>query len=302
MRSVQLKETDPVDDEIPAEKDENVMRGELGLCLRDVNNHSGDCGPPADDCGGSNGDIPGCFIVSATTGSSASAEVSRLRQLRDRVAAASGLSAQLVDVVYREYFQFSPEIAAGLQQDSVARVAVLSNRCRPLLAWYTLAGILAFEHTDQSAIKQGVQEVLSACPRWLGGPSITALLEMIRSGKPLPADLPQPFLEFAPRVQEAARLRFASWAILDPLLRAWKSTTSRLDVVDQVSQWLANAPLEALAPPIDPELVDAEFSALAEFLSFKPTVRRQIGVRLAAAWPQLADALKRHGFVQWQGA
>ena len=95
MLSVQLRMLrTPSTTKSRAEKDENVMRSELGLCLRDVNNHGGDCGPPADDCGGSDGD-PGvdCFIVTATTGSPASVEVNRLRQLRDRVVAASGLSA-----------------------------------------------------------------------------------------------------------------------------------------------------------------------------------------------------------------
>ena len=179
--------TDPINDEIPAEKDENVMRSELGLCLRDVNNHGGDCGPPADDCGGSDGD-PGvdCFIVTATTGSPASVEVNRLRQLRDRVVAASGLSAELIDVIYREYSQFSPGIAAELQQDAVARMAVLWIVVRPLLAWYSLAGTLVFEQADQNVVNQAVREVLSVCPRYLGGSSIATLLETIRWGSHCP--------------------------------------------------------------------------------------------------------------------
>jgi len=44
--------TNQPNDEPPAETDENVMRTELGLCLRDVNNHAGQCGP-GNDCGGS---------------------------------------------------------------------------------------------------------------------------------------------------------------------------------------------------------------------------------------------------------
>jgi hypothetical protein len=295
-------ETDPTNDEIPAEKDENVMRSELGLCLRDVNNHGGDCGLPADDCGGSDGNPGvGCFIVSATTGSPTSVEVNCLRQLRARVGAASRLAAELIDLIYGEYHQFSPQIAAQIQQDAVAREAVLGIVVRPLLAWYTLAGALGLDQADPHAVSQATKEVLSACPQDFGGPSIAVLLETIGSGKPLPADVPQLFLDFAPRVQEAARLRFVSWAILDPLVRAWTSATCHRDVVDEVSQWLANAPLEALAPPTDPELVDAEFSVLAGFLHFKPTARRQIGVRLAAAWPQLADALECHGFIEQGG-
>jgi hypothetical protein len=282
-------------DEIPAETDENVLRAQLGLCLRDVNNHGGGCGP-GDDCGGSsNGN--GCFIVSATTGSSESIEVIRLRQLRDRVAAASSLAAQLIDVIYSEYYQFSPGIAANLQQDSVARMAVLWIVVRPLLAWYNLAGTLALDQAGQNAVNHAAQDLFNACPPYLGGSSIAALLESIRSGEPLPADVPKLLLDFAPRIQDAARLRFASWAILDPLVRAWSSSASHLDVVDEVAQWLATAPIEALAPPSDPELLNLELSSLAGFFGFRPTAREQLGLRLAASWPDTASALERHGFV-----
>src|SRR6266498_456915 len=167
----------------------------------------------------------GCFIVSATTGSSESTEVVRLRQLRDHVATASRLGGQLIDLIYRDYSQFSPEIAAELEQDVVAQKAVLWVVVRPLLAWYSLAGRLAQEPADQKAANQAAQEVLNACPQYLGGSSIIPLLEAIRGGGALPADAHPLFLEFAPRIQEAARLRFASWEIIDPLIKAWRSAT-----------------------------------------------------------------------------
>jgi hypothetical protein len=296
-------------DEIPAETDENVLRSQLGLCLRDVNNHDGGCGP-GDDCGGSAGNEDGgppaggcaagndggCFIVSVTTGSSESDEVNRLRQLRDRVGSVSGLSAQLIDVIYGEYYQFSPAIAAELEQDAFARQAVLWVVVRPLLAWYTLAGTLAFDQDNEEAVKRAARDVLSACPRYLSG-SVVALLEAIRSGESLPADAPQLLLDFAPRIQEAARFRCASWAILDPLTRAWRSADSGLDVVEEVSQWLATAPLEVLAPPSDPQLLDLELGTSASFFNFRPAAKRQLGERLAAAWPDATAVLARHGFI-----
>ena len=171
-------------------------------------------------------------------GSSQSVEVNRLRQLRDRVVAASGLSAELIDVIYREYSQFSPGIAAELQQDAVARMAVLWIVVRPLLAWYSLAGTLVFEQADQNVVNQAVQEVLSVCPRYLGGSSIATLLERLARGA-IARRFPSTPLDFAPRIREAARLRFASWAILDPLVRVWTLTTRHLDVVEEVAQWLA---------------------------------------------------------------
>ena len=291
-------QTDPVNDEIPAETDEDVMRSELGLCLRDVNNHGGDCGPPADDCGGSNGDPGwGCFIVSATTGSPVSVEVSRLRRLRARVGTASRLAAQLIDVIYDDYYQFSPEIAAQIQQDEVARETILGIVVRPLLAWYTLAGALALGHAHQETISQAEADVLRACASQVGASSIAALLEMIRSNNPLPPNAPPLLLHFAPKIREAERFRFASWAILNPLVRVWTSAARDLDLVEEVAQWLSTAPLEALAPPPNRELLDVELRALAGFLRFKPMAQKQIGMRLASAWPDAIDALTRQSFL-----
>jgi hypothetical protein len=303
------------DDEVPAETDENVLRAQLGLCLRDVTNHDGGCGG-GDDCGGSAGNADGeppsggcadpggggCFIVSATTGSSTSVEVTRLRHLRDRVALASSLGAQLIEEIYQEYYQFSPGIAANLEQDVVARTAVLLVVVRPLLAWYTLAGALALDRADDNAARQAAQDVISACPRYLGGSSIATLLERIRSGEPLPADAPQLLVDLAPRLQEAAALQFASWAILDPLIRVWKPARSHYDVIDDVSQWLATAPLEALTPPSDSESMELEFRGLAGLFDFQPEARRQLGVRLAAAWPEATTTLERYGFFESGGA
>ena len=91
---------------------------------------------------------------------------------------------------------------------------------RPLLAWYSLAGTLALKEADRNAVGQAAKDLLSACPRYLGRSSIAAVLEKIRSGGALPASAPRPLVDFAQRIQAAAQLRFASWAILDPLVRA----------------------------------------------------------------------------------
>ncbi|MBW2095843.1 MAG: peptidase [Deltaproteobacteria bacterium] len=238
-----------------------------------------------------------CFIVSATTGSSESVEVNHLRNLRDQVSAASRLGAQLIDVIYDEYFQFSPGIAAELQENAFAKGAVLKAIVRPLLAWYSLAGKLALEKADQKVVDQATQEVLNACPRHLGKFPIISLLEAIRAEETLPANTPSFLLKFAPRIQEAARFPFASWAILDPLVRAWRSATGHLDVVDEVGQWLASAPLEELNPPSDSESLDAELGVLAGFLDFRPMARPQLGERLLAAWPDAALELERAGLV-----
>ena len=247
-------------------------------------------GQPGEPLGGDGG----CFIVTATTGSPESVEVKRLRNLRDRVSTMSRLGAQLIDAIYDEYYQFSPAIAAKLQQDAVAKEAVLQNVVRPLLAWYTLAGTLGLEQADQKTIDRAAQDVLDACPQQLGGRMIIGLLEAIRAGEALPASTSPVLLDLSSRITQ---LPLASWAILDPLIRAWRSATEQLDVVDEVAQWLACAPLEALTPSSDPNSLDVELGVLAGFLNFRPTVRPQLGKRLLAAWPDAAVALEQAGFV-----
>lgn len=307
--------TQAVNDEVPAETDENVLRTQLGLCLRDVNSHDGGCGagdtcggsdggpdggPPAGGCAAGNDD--GCFIVSATTGSSESAEVTSLRQLRDRVAGVSGLGAQLIDRIYGEYYQFSPQMAARLEQSLLARLAVLGIVVRPLLAWYALAGRLALDPADGEAVRQAARDVLGACPRHLGGASIVATLAALRSGAALPAPASRLLREFGPRLRVAMTLRYASWAIFDPLESAWDCVIHRHDPVDAVSRWLAQAPVQTLPAPHEPAQLDAELAALASFLDFRPQAKGPLGARLATAWPQATDALARHGFIAKRGA
>jgi hypothetical protein len=282
-------------DEPPAETDENVMRTEMGYCLRDVNNHGGGCGH-GDDCAGPpTPDDDGCFIVSATTGSPRSAEVERLRGLRDRVAARSALGAQLIDQIYDDYYRFSPAIAAELDQSAAPREVTLRLVVRPLLAWYTLAGTLAFEHTDKAALRRATAELASACPRLLGRAVISGVLESLLAGKPIPSGAPRMLQEFAPQIEAAARLPFARWAILDALALAWNPATHGKPAA-AVAQWLASAPLDRLPAPKGVRF-EAQLGALARFFDFDPAARLQLGARLARARPDAAAALAVHGFV-----
>jgi hypothetical protein len=121
--------------------------------------------------------------------------------------------------------------------------------------------------------------------------------ECSQAAKPLPAEAPEQLFAFAPLIKQAAELPLASWALLDPLVRAWTITTRHLDVIDEVSQWLATAPIETYVQIMEPEKLDAELDTLASYFAFSPAARLRMGSRLAAAWPEAGDALRRHGFV-----
>lgn len=245
------------------------------------------------DCSSSGGGIS-CFIVSATTGSSDSAEVVGLRALRDRVSAKSYLGAQLITEFYNEYETFSPGIAADLQLDATAREVVLQLVVRPLIAWFKLAGTLGFGESDER-VRQRKHELSDACLLPLAD-GVLAQLTAVREGAVLPAEAPAMVRELAPRI---AQLRFASWGLIDPLIRTWRSVRDGLDVIDEVAQWLSTAPLEELPlrESMDPESLERELAALASFFDFRQDVKGQLGERLSGAWPEATSALQSAGFL-----
>ncbi|HEU4843691.1 MAG TPA: hypothetical protein VFT05_05460 [Burkholderiaceae bacterium] len=238
--------------------DENVMRSQLGQCLRNVNDHEGGCGDGS-DCGGSDGGADsgppaggcaagttnGCFVVSAATGSAQSDEVHVLRRLRARVAARSVLAARLIDAVYDEYARFSPAIANRIEGDVLARRAVLLAVVRPLLAWYGLAGTLAFDGRGESATR-AARALAAACPRYVGRALLAEVLDSLAAGRALPPAASPLLRGLGPELRTAAGLRCARWAVFDPLARAWRAAAGRADVVEEVAQWLAQAPFELL--------------------------------------------------------
>jgi hypothetical protein len=235
---------------------------------------------------------PPCF-----TGSQESAEVRRLQEIRAGVADTSALGAQLIREILREYYRFSKAIAVALEKDEGVKTAVLEIVVRPLVAWYNLAFILGRGPSDAKTVEQHAQAVLDACPRDRDDLSMAALFEAIRSGNPLPANAPRAILSIADKANAAPRLPYASWAIFDPLVRVWSLSTSQVNVVDEVAQWLGAAPLEGFSPPSDPQALDGELDVVAGYYDFSPSARRRLGTRLAAAWPLAAPALEKHEFI-----
>jgi hypothetical protein len=236
-----------------------------------------------------------CLIVSAATGSRHSAEVRRLQEIRARIAGTSGLANQLVREIMRQYYQFSPGIAVALEKDETTRAFVLEFVVRPLVAWYSLAVAVGLERSDAKTVERHVESVLDACSGKSGGHSMAAAFEAIRSGKPLGSDFPEATVAFAERAKGAARLPYASWAIFDSLVRVWSSSKS--DLIDEVAEWLAAAPVESFSPPASELALDRELETIARFFEFRPKARQQLGARLLAAWPWSAAGLKKHGFI-----
>lgn len=239
---------------------------------------------------------PKCFIVTAATGSARSDQVVELRALRDRVIAAAPLAGRLIDAIYGEYACFSPAIAEQVDVSETLRMGVLAVVVRPLFAWYRLAGQLAFDPVDEAAVRRASAELVAACPRYLGPLRVTSCLRALVDGDPLPSTAPALAVELAPRLREAMKLRLASWAIFNPLLRTWGNIAAGADTRREIAGWLATAPLESLEPP-PAEQLDSELRSLGALLAFDARARGRLGSRLREAWPATGDALERAGML-----
>lgn len=237
-----------------------------------------------------------CFIVSAATGSAQSEEVLALRALRDKIMGMSTLAGGLINAIYDEYWRFSPAIAARVDDDKLLRQGVLWAVVRPLVAWYKLAGALAFEKPDSAAVKDALKAMKDACPIWLKPASIASIVSSLRLGEEVPASAPQQLKDLAPKVADAVKLPLVSWAIFEPLEKAWQTAARRLDPQAEVAAWLASAPLEQQPLP-EANQWQREMAALAQILSFDEAQRVVLGSRLKEAWPQTESVLTSTGLL-----
>jgi hypothetical protein len=270
---------------------ENVLRSQLGYCLRGIPDEGAGCGG-GDTCGGSTG----CFIVSAASGLSESAEVVRLKQVRDRVVRSTSLGAQLMDAIYREYYRFSPRIASELQRDPILRKGVLKFAVRPLIAWYSLAEVVSLAPGDAWARKEWGTQAIRACHVGVDPRVVAEAMASIAAGRMPSPEAPAVLGYLGQRVAHVASLKFASWGVIEPLVRVWRSVAACTDLCEEIRAWLAAAPLEALNPPAE-EALDVELSLLASASLSRCEDRLTVGSRLAAAWPSARPSLARRGFL-----
>ncbi|MFA6903621.1 MAG: Hint domain-containing protein [Gallionellaceae bacterium] len=180
-----------------------------------------------------------CFIVSAATGSQQSEDVVALRALRDQVAARAPAAGRLIAAIYEEYWQFSPAVAARIDEDGMLKQGALLAAVRPLLAWYELAGALALDGDVATARAQ----FNKSCPAWMRPASIAALVGQIRRERSVPADAPATIQVIATDLARAASLPLVDWAILSPLETCWTVASRGGDPVATIADWLALAPL-----------------------------------------------------------
>lgn len=230
-----------------------------------------------------------CFIVTAATGSADSEEVMALRALRDRVCQRSAIAGALIEEIYAEYWQFSPAVAQRLDADKLARQGALLGAVRPLVAWYRLAGQLAFEHDDVRGVARAVKALHHACPRWMSPQSMADQIASLRRQEPVPDAAPQMLRELATYLHRAASLPLVNWAVLQPLEMCWTTVAEQRDPVWEIASWLGDAPVDRLGVlPADNSHTHAD--AVAALLAFSPADQQRLLRRLQAAVSAISSA------------
>jgi hypothetical protein len=295
-------------DEPPAETDENVMRTELGITLRDINNHNGGCGiSGAAGCGPAGPSGNGCFIVSAVSGSPQSASVNRLNRTRDLLLRASVLGRDLVERIYREYYAFSPAIAAELTADPALRAMVHADVVAPLVEWYGLVEA-RYLHGDANIVT-ALAEMLLAGIQQGDMTGLSDSYSAFARAAPLPVNAPSGLVYLRERIgSQALSTALVRWAYAEPLDACFACAAQGADARDLLAKmagWIGRIPLEGAAAHRGAAEFETEVRNLAAALG-EPAMRHALGARLQtrfAAEPDLdaERALAAHDLIHLQG-
>ncbi len=301
--------------EVEASTDENSLRQEDGLPLRDPNNHNGGCGSGAGGGGDTN-----CFIVSAVSGPGNTGRLNGLRRLRDLYLRRSALGAGFFGALWDEYYQFSPAIAADIRSSAVLRPLVSILCVEPLLRFFELLdhylseGWKMEDSTDK--LNRVVQRFLEDTSRTglradaiLSMPAILGQLKeylqldpgdgrkeplVISSGH----DTADSVLEYLAAIvsSKLSEVRFITWGILEPVIFFWRLAGERAEAAASrggypaphfpqwVDAWLSEVPIPHGFEKLDEEEMRASLAQLAATVFTVPVVRKRFGERFTAQY------------------
>lgn len=140
-----LSEPDPCNDASDEERramaDENDLRTQLNLPLRDPSSHCGDPGVDG-SCSSSC-----CVVATVATGSPYSNEVNALRRIRDRVLRRNEVGYDFFAHLHEDYYGFSPEVCRLMARSPSLLEIIRDEYVRPLtlclelIGAYTLGGV-----------------------------------------------------------------------------------------------------------------------------------------------------------------
>lgn len=270
-------------EENAAEIDENDMRTQMSVALRD----------PTDHCGGAGCPTNCCVVATISSGSAYSPEVNALRQVRDRVLRRSNVGFEFFDQLHYDYYNFSPQICRMmamspvlLRQIDVFFVKPLTL-CLGLMQDYTLGGCAAEELGER--FERGLQsspELLA-----LSNEELEKGLAVLRTGTQQLGAM-EPAWEAIGRLLEerAYSSQYVRWALVDPVtiyaqaMRSRNEGTSPAETGSQLAlgfdRWSVDLPLTDGWRTMSHYAIREELNFLKQALFREPTARKQFAARL----------------------
>jgi hypothetical protein len=110
-------------EEKAAEEDENKMRAQMNLPLRDPTMH---CSKP------SNIILASCCIIASLATGSQSIELNSLRQIRERFLRSSEIGHDFFERLHYDYYAFSPQVCEQMSRDPRLSADIAAYYVRPL--------------------------------------------------------------------------------------------------------------------------------------------------------------------------
>jgi hypothetical protein len=273
LDTTELVCTDASPEESAAIVDENDMRDQLitatggtpdASTRRDTNNHCGD------SCG-TNGAGPCCTVVaSIASGSPYSADVQRLRQVRDGYLRRTRIGLEFFDRLHSDYYSFSPQICRLMARHPEIRQDVAVYFVQPLVRSLELVRDYTLNGCDPTDLGRKFLAAVEASPALssLDHFQVLQALNVVRGNteEGLPGE------PLARLLRERARTSiYVSWALIEPLELFVDALLWRLDglLPDELGRRLAAAMDQwGCRLPITEVWKDLSNSGLREELDF----------------------------------
>ena len=306
--------------EVQAENDENAIRQEHNIVLRDAHNHGGGvgtvaCQPFVPNTDPDNGN--GCFIVSAAYGSPSAVQVSMLQQMRDYYSRESILVGWFMSQMRDQYYRFSPQISMDMWKCHKLRSCISQLIVEPLICYFQLLDL--YFNKDEDALLNAANSALSGQIATLHENSLD-----IEKAKQIYSKIIELKANFARRHAKTAHSpnppasmdvlevlsyvfdsieassppnNWLEWAMMEPLAIYW-SAIARLEdsssddarigeyLIDSIKIWLKQMPI----PPIVTRLNEEELiNELDNRFFSDPLVRERLVHRILSEYGNLVQ-------------
>lgn len=266
-------------EETAAEVDENDMRTQLGIPLRDTTDHCANPGCPT-NC---------CIVATIATGSPYSREVNALRQVRDSFLRRSEVGYSFFEHLLYDYYGFSPEVTRMMALTPELKKLIETWFVRPLTASLSLIRAWSLDGCDENEIGKRFEQ--SAAEIDLTVENARLVRDMLQARAEIPA-FNSDLVELADLLQQRAQPSpYIEWGLMQPTCMyldacVWRSEGlspsalgERLTVA--FDAWASAMPMLDVWHRLPRYSINEELAFLHRALLRTPESRLRFGERLA---------------------